>query len=145
MPFKKKTTVAKSSARNEPEATVNRDVARRRPVTSASEAATGAAAEARSQAEAQLKSFEQAIHFFNARKFAQARELFAKAAAGPNKEMAHNADLHVRMCDRRIEKPVVQLNSAEELYNYGVAMINARNLADAQQHLESALKLIHVG
>ena len=71
----------------------------------------------------------------------KARELFAKAAAGPNKEMAHNADLHVRMCDSRLEKPVVQLKTVEELYNFGVAMINTRSLADAQQHLEAALKL----
>src|SRR5437899_431979 len=140
MPLKKKTTVAKTSARNEPESVVNRDSSRRRPIASASEAA-GAAAEARILAEAQLKSFEQAIRLFNARKFAQARELFAKAAAGPNREMAHNADLHVRMCDGRLEKPVVQLKTAEELYNYGIAMINTRNLADAQQHLEAALKL----
>jgi len=141
MPLKKKTTVAKTSARNEPEPVVNRDSSRRRAVASASEAGAGAAAEARILAEAQLKSFEQAIRLFNARKFAQARELFAKAAAGPNREMAHNADLHVRMCDARLEKPVVQLKTAEELYNYGIAMINTRNLADAQQHLETALKL----
>ncbi len=141
MPLKKKTTVAKTSARNEPEPVVNRDSSRRRAVASASEAGAGAAAEARILAEAQLKSFEQAIRLFNARKFAQARELFAKAAAGPNREMAHNADLHVRMCDGRLEKPVVQLKTAEELYNYGIAMINTRNLADAQQHLETALKL----
>ncbi len=141
MPLKKKTTVAKTSARNEPEPVVNRDSSRRRAVASASEAGAGAAAEARLLAEAQLKSFEQAIRLFNARKFAQARELFAKAAAGPNREMAHNADLHVRMCDGRLEKPVVQLKTAEELYNYGIAMINTRNLADAQQHLETALKL----
>jgi len=115
--------------------------AKRRPVASPSEAGAAAAAEARSLAEAQLKTFEQAIHLFNARKFAQARELFAKAAAGPNKEMAHNADLHVRMCDSRLEKPVVQLKTVEELYNFGVAMINTRSLADAQQHLEAALKL----
>ena len=141
MPLKKKTTVAKTSARNEPEPAVNRDGSRRRPVASPSEAGAAAAAEARSLAEAQLKTFEQAIHLFNARKFAQARELFAKAAAGPNKEMAHNADLHVRMCDSRLEKPVVQLKTVEELYNYGVAMINTRNLPDAQHHLETALKL----
>jgi len=141
MPLKKKTTVAKTSARNEPEPVVNRDSSRRRPVASASEAGAGAAAEARILAEAQLKSFEQAIRLFNARKFAQARELFAKAAAGPNREMAHNADLHVRMCDSRLEKPVVQLKTAEELYKYAIAMINTRNLADAQQHLETALKL----
>ena len=36
---------------------------------------------------------------------------------------------------------LVDLKTAEEHYNYAVAMINARNLSDAQQHLEAALKL----
>jgi len=138
MPLKKKTTVAKNTGKSEPEPTA----ARRRPVPSTQDAAASAAvAEARSIAQAQIKSFEQAVRLFHARKFAEAREVFAKAAAGPNKEMAHNADLHMRMCDRRLEKPVVDLKTAEEHYNYAVAMINARNLADAQQHLEAALKL----
>ncbi len=55
--------------------------------------------------------------------------------------MAHNAVLHIRMCDARLEKPAVNLKTAEEHYNYAVAMINARNLADAQQHLEAALAM----
>ncbi len=98
-------------------------------------------AEARNLAQAQLKSFEQAVRLFHAQKFAEARELFVTASGGPNREMAHNAELHVRMCDRRLEKPSVELKTAEEHYNYGVAMINVRNLTEALQHLEAALKL----
>lgn len=101
-----------------------------------------AAAEAHAAAQqAQLKSFEQAVRLFHTRKFSEAREHFGKATSGPNREMAHNAELHIRMCDRRLEKAVVDLKTAEERYNYGVAMINARNLGEAQQHLEAALKL----
>ncbi len=143
MSLKKKTTVAKNTGKSEPEPVVTRDgPSRRRPVASAQDTAgSAAAAEARALAQAQVKSFEQAVRLFHARKFAEAREVFVKASSGPNREMAHNAELHVRMCDRRLEKPVVDLKTAEEHYNYGVAMINVRNLADAQQHLESALKL----
>ncbi len=110
---------------------------RRRPVSSADSAAV----EMRNAAQEQLKFFEQAVRLFHARKFAEARELFEKAQNGPNREMAHNAELHIRMCDRRLDRPAVDLKTAEEHYNYAVAMINARNLAEAQQHLEGALKL----
>jgi tetratricopeptide (TPR) repeat protein len=141
MALKKKTVVAKNTGKSEPEP-AREGSARRRPATPAQDAAgAAAAAEARSAAQAQLKSFEQAVRLFHAKKFADARELFAKAAGGPNREMAHNADLHIRMCARRLEKPVVELKTAEDHYNYGVAMINARNLTEAQQHLEAALKL----
>jgi tetratricopeptide (TPR) repeat protein len=112
--------------------------ARRRPTGPAHDAAVG---EVRAAAQTQLKSFEQAVRLFHSRKFAEARDLFSKAMNGPNREMAHNAELHIRMCDRRLEKPAVELKSAEDHYNYGVAMINARNLHDARQHLEEALSL----
>ncbi|HUJ20750.1 MAG TPA: hypothetical protein VLX58_04470 [Bryobacteraceae bacterium] len=135
--------MAKNTGRTEPEPAFPRDAGvRRRPVTSMPDpAASAAAAEARNAAQAQLKSFEQAVRLFHERKFAEARELFAKASGGPNREMAHNADLHVRMCDRRLDKPVIDLKTAEERYNYAVALINARNLSEAQQHLEAALQL----
>jgi tetratricopeptide (TPR) repeat protein len=139
MPLKKKTPVAKNTGKSEPEPPVKLDSpARRRP---ADAAASAAAAEARSLAQAQLKAFEQAVRLFHAAKFADAREQFTKAVSGPNREMGHNAELHIRMCDRRLAKPVVDLKTAEEHYNYGVAMVNARNLTDARQHLETALKL----
>jgi tetratricopeptide (TPR) repeat protein len=143
MPLKKKTIVAKNLGKPEPEPIATRDAGvRRRQGASAQDAPGSAvAAEARSVAQAQLKGFEQAVKLFHQRKFSDARELFLKASSGPNREMAHNAELHVRMCDRRLEKPVIDLKTAEEHYNYAVAMINTRNLSDAQQHLEAALKM----
>lgn len=114
---------------------------RRRSAAAADPAGGAAAAEARAAAQTQLKTFEQAVKLFHSRKFTEARELFSKAAAGPNREMAHNAELHVRMCDSRVRKPAVDFKTAEEHYNYAVAMINARNLDDAQHHLQAALKL----
>lgn len=139
MPLKKKIAVAKNTGKSEPDPPVKFDgPARRRP---ADAAASAAAAEARSLAQAQVKAFEQAVRLFHAAKFAEAREQFAKAVSGPNRAMGHNAELHIRMCDRRLAKPVVDLKTAEEHYNYGVAMVNARNLTVAHQHLETALKL----
>ena len=139
MPLKKKTTVAKNIGKSEPEPIV---AARRRTSAAGQDNAAAAAAEARAAAQqAQLKTFEQAVRLFHTRKFSDARELFVKAVTGPNREMAHNAELHIRMCDRRLEKAVVDLTTAEEHYNYGVAMINARNIGEAQQHLEAGLRL----
>jgi tetratricopeptide (TPR) repeat protein len=140
MPLKKKTNVAKKP---EPEPVVTREGAMRRRTSGPGPDSAGAAAaaEARSIAQSQLKAFEQAVRLFHARKFAEARELFEKAAVGPNREMSHNAQLHIRMCASRLEKIVVDLKTTEDHYNYAIAMINARKLDDARQHLEAALKL----
>jgi len=45
------------------------------------------------------------------------------------------------MCDRRLAQQPVELGSAEEHYNYGVAMINSRKMTEARTHLEKALEI----
>jgi tetratricopeptide (TPR) repeat protein len=86
----------------------------------------------------QLASFEAAMKLFHARKLQEARELFARAAEGPERDVAQRARLHISMCDRRLQQTTVTLKSAEDYYNYGVALLNARNIGEARGHLEKA-------
>jgi len=105
----------------------------------------GAAAEAAmgkpSAAQIQLGNFEAAMKLFHSRSFREARGLFEKASAGPERDVANRASLHMAMCDRRLEQAKPVLRSAEDYYNYGVAMINTRNIGEARAHLEQALKM----
>ena len=89
----------------------------------------------------QLASFEAGIRFLNARKLKEAREQFAQAAGGPECDVAQRARLHIAMCDRRLQQATVSLGSAEDYYNYGIALINSRNVAEARTHLEKALQI----
>lgn len=79
------------------------------------------------------------MRLFHTRNFRGARDLFRNATQGADRGIAHRAELHVRMCERRLEEPVLVLRTAEEHYNYAVTMINTRNLDVARQHLMSAL------
>ena len=90
----------------------------------------------------QLSTFESAIRLFNARRFEQARDLFRSAAAGPERDIAQRARQHIDMCDRRLQqRGGLTLSSADEYYNYGVALINTRNLLEARDALEKALAM----
>jgi tetratricopeptide (TPR) repeat protein len=89
----------------------------------------------------QLSSFEAAMKLFHARKLQDARVLFQTAAGGPERDVAQRARLHIAMCDRRLQQTTVNLRSAEDHYNYGVALINSRNIAEARSHLERALQM----
>ena len=89
----------------------------------------------------QLDSFEAAMKLFHARKMKDAREKFVEAEAGPERDVAQRASLHIAMCDRRLQRAPVHLGSAEDYYNYGVALINTRNVAEARTHLEKALQI----
>lgn len=93
------------------------------------------------ESEKQLQRFEAAVKLFRAQQYHEARELFQAAIEGPQKEVSHNARLHVIMCDRRLQAPVLELKGLEDHYNYAIERINARDLECARKHLETAMAL----
>jgi predicted Zn-dependent protease len=88
----------------------------------------------------QLASFEAGVKLLHTRQFRAAREQFRSARHGPNRAIADKAEAHIRMCDRRLEAPVMVLKTAEEHYNYAITLINSRKLGTAWQHLQTALE-----
>ena len=90
-------------------------------------------------AQKQLAVFEAAAKLFHARSFAQAKELFEQAARGPERDVAHRAQAHADMCARRLERPSPKLETAEDFYNYGVALFNTGKIAEARDNLTKAL------
>jgi len=88
----------------------------------------------------QMEFFEEGMRLFHARKFQQAREVFAQAARGPDRAVAHRAGLHARMCEQRLESGGPVPATPEEHYNYAITLINSRDLAAAQKHLRAALE-----
>lgn len=89
----------------------------------------------------QMAAFESAMKLFHARKFKEARDLFQQATVGPERDVAQRANLHIAMCDRRLQEVSVSPRSAEDYYTYGVALINSRNLDQARAHLDKALQI----
>lgn len=92
-------------------------------------------------AQKQLAAFESAMRLFHARHLQQASDLFQQAVDGPERDVAQRARLHIAMCERRLRQEAPALRSADDYYNYAVALINTRKLAEARQHLERALEI----
>jgi len=92
-------------------------------------------------AQKQLAAFEAASRRFHARSFGEAKVLFEQAARGPERDVAHRAQLHVEMCARRLERQGPALVSAEDFYNYGVALFNTGKIAEARENLNKALAM----
>jgi tetratricopeptide (TPR) repeat protein len=95
--------------------------------------------ESLSAAEAQLRRYEEAYRLFRSQSFALAKAAFEKAIDGPQRELTHNARLHVSMCERRMQSGPVEFSTAEEHYNYAIARLNTRELPTARRHFEAAL------
>lgn len=85
--------------------------------------------------------FEQAIGLFHREDYRQAKELFEKASTGPALDMAHAARVHARMCEQRIDRSAPALATADDHYNYAVALINRNELQAAEKHLREAVRL----
>jgi len=89
----------------------------------------------------QTELFAQAAGLFHSGRFGEAKALFEAASKGAIREMAHSARLHIRMCDQRLASAVPELATAEERYNYAVALMNRREFQAARQHLEQAVRM----
>jgi tetratricopeptide (TPR) repeat protein len=89
---------------------------------------------------AQQRSFDNAMQAFHMRDFAKAKQLFESSLEGPVKEIGYAARQHLLMCQQRLAKPAVKLESAEDLYNYGISQMNKRDLDGAQASFEKALR-----
>ena len=94
------------------------------------------------QFEQQLKAYEQAVQHFHQQKFTKAKELLEKVQAGPSKELADRAQVHLRIIEQRLAKqPAPSLRTPEEHYQAGVAMMNLGRWDEAREHLLRARKL----
>ena len=133
MPEKKRSSVPRTADKPTPEP---------RAAESANAAdAARAAAPPPVDSQRQLAAFEAAMRLFHARQLKEARDLFTQTLTGPERDVAQRARLHIAMCDRRLEQVPVALGTAEDYYNYGIALFNSRNAVAAVEHLEIALRL----
>lgn len=92
--------------------------------------------------EEQLKQYEEALQHFQEQKYSKAKILFEKALAGPSREYADRARVHLRIVEQRLrptEAPTPR--SPEEHYQHGVAMMNMGRWDEAREHLLRARKL----
>ena len=90
---------------------------------------------------AQPRIFDEAVGILHSGDFKRAKALFEQAASGPSPEMAHAARVHARMCEHRMAKAAPQLTSAEDHYNFAIALMNQRSLEMAEEHLLQALEM----
>ena len=89
-----------------------------------------------------MKVYEGAMRHFNHQNFRRAKEILEKVLAGPSRELAERARVHLAICEQRLQRaPAVHLRGADDHYHYAVSQINSGNYEEARAHLEKARKL----
>lgn len=76
---------------------------------------------------------------FHSKDFAKAKALFDQAATGPAVELAHSAQMHARMCERRIGAEQAAPKSPEDLYAHAIALMNRGQHSQAEPLLRKAV------
>jgi tetratricopeptide (TPR) repeat protein len=90
----------------------------------------------------QQKLYEEAMRHFQEQKFHKAKQALEKVLEGPSRELVDRAQVHLRICERRMSKPPDSApRTAEEHYHHGVAMMNLGRWEDSRQALERARKI----
>jgi tetratricopeptide (TPR) repeat protein len=93
-----------------------------------------------SPADQQLTHFEEGVNLFQQAGFAAARQAFQQAMQGPDTAVAHAAELRARICEQRLSTVAPVLETAEDLYNYSVTLINQRRMEEAEPLLQKAVQ-----
>jgi len=88
-----------------------------------------------------LQSYEAALRSMQEHKFDKAKPLFQKVVAGPSKELADRAMVHLNICNQHLERAAVtQFKTPEEHFDYAVSLMNVGDYVTAREHLEKLLK-----
>jgi len=88
-----------------------------------------------------LQSYEAGLRALQEHKFEKAKPLFQKVAAGPSKELADRAAVHLNACNHHLERSsATQFKNIEEHFDYAVSLMNVADYVTAREHLEKLLK-----
>jgi tetratricopeptide (TPR) repeat protein len=89
----------------------------------------------------QITALEEGLRLFRQQRFIEAKECFERALQGSDSAVRFAAKTHLSVCERRIQKPALNLVTAEDHYNYGIERLNARDIEAARRHLQIAVAL----
>lgn len=88
-----------------------------------------------------LQSYEAGLRALQEHKFDKAKPLFQKVMAGPSKELADRATVHLNVCNQHLERATAtQFKTPEEHYDYAVSLMNVGDYVGAREHLDKLLK-----
>lgn len=87
-----------------------------------------------------VQAYQEGLRLLQERKFEKAKSFFQKVFAGPHRELADRAGVHLNTCNQYLERVTTSFKTPEEHYDYAVSLINVGEYVEARDHLEKLLK-----
>ncbi len=87
-----------------------------------------------------VQNYEAGLKAMQAHKFERAQALLEKVVAGPSRELADRAAVHLHSCEQYLARTATTFKTPAEHYDYAVSLMNAGDHDGARSHLEKILK-----
>ena len=87
-----------------------------------------------------VQNFEAGMKFLQSQKFDKAEPLLAKVVASPDKGLADRARMYLNVCKQQMARTSATFKTAEEQYDYAVALMNRGDYDEARNHLQRLIK-----
>ena len=87
-----------------------------------------------------VQNYEAGLKAMQAHKFERAQALLEKVVAGPSRELADRAAVHLHSCKQHMASTATSFKTPAEHYDYAVSLMNAGDHDGARSHLEKILK-----
>src|SRR5919204_4068764 len=71
-----------------------------------------------------VQNYESGLKAMQERKFDKAKGLLEKVIAGPSRELADRARVHLNTCNQQISKPSSSFKTLEEHFDYAISLMN---------------------
>lgn len=87
-----------------------------------------------------VQNYESGLKAMQEHKFDKAKGLLEKVIAGPSKELADRARVHLNKCNQQLSRGATSFKTLGEHYDYAVSLINSGDYDEARSHMEKILK-----
>ena len=87
-----------------------------------------------------VQNYESGLKLLQERKFDRAKTALEKVLAGPSKELADRARVHLNTCNQQISKPSSSFKTIEEHFDYSISLMNLGDYDGARSHMERIVK-----
>jgi tetratricopeptide (TPR) repeat protein len=87
-----------------------------------------------------VQNYEAGLKAVQEHKFDRAKSLLEKVVAGPSRELADRARVHLNTCNQQLARGATSFKSLGEQYDYAVSLVNSGAYDEARGHMEKILK-----
>lgn len=87
-----------------------------------------------------VQNFEAGMKHLQSQKFDKAEPLLTKVVGGPDKALADRARVYLNICKHQMARTSTSFKSAEEHYDYAIALMNKGDYDEARNHLQKLVK-----